>query len=114
MEAMQPSLSGPGWRAYAVHFRGVWQATQEVLGTMPRWVVRSADPRRGEMEVEVRRALGGRHRPVLLRLSLDGFGLTRVEVLPLSPTGNPEPVVEKPWLMGFFRRLEARLPAASS
>jgi hypothetical protein len=109
MEAIQPSLSGPGWRAYAIDFRGVWQAAEEVLGAMPRWAVRSADPRRGVMEVEVQRALGGGPRPVLLRLSLDPFGLTRVEIFPLSPTGKPVPVVEKQWLRRFFRRLEARL-----
>lgn len=109
LEAMDPSLSGPGWRAYTVDFRGVWLATQEVLGAMPRWTVRAADPRRGEVEVEVRPVLGGKSRPMLLRLSLDPFGLTRVEIFPLSPAGEPAPGVEKPWLQRFFRRLDARL-----
>jgi hypothetical protein len=91
-------------RAYAVPFGEVWQAALAVVRRGGSLRLLRDDPHAGEIEAEGRSLLLRRRRPVLLRLRLDEFGLTRLE----ARVGPGDPGREERILRAVDRALLAR------
>lgn len=75
-------------RTYAVPFAEVWRAALATAQKRPRWTVTSSDARAGEITAEARSLLWRFVDDVAVRLSLDGDGMTRVDVRSSSRVGR--------------------------
>lgn len=89
-----PALRG---RTYAIPFDGVWNAAVELTsGGLRRWSLLDADDGPGTLQAEAGPFLFGRPSEVLIRVSLDRNGQTRVDAV--ASTGGPR------WDWGACRR----------
>ena len=77
-------------REYSVPYAEVWEAALEIARKRPRWTVTEAAPRRGEIHAEARTALWKFTDDVTIRVSLDGDGMTRVDVVSQSRVGRAD------------------------
>lgn len=82
-----PALRG---RAYLLPFAQVWRAALDLARSRRGWTVVEADPAAGEIRAEARTPVRGRTDDVLVRLSLDPHGLTRVDVVSESRARGPD------------------------
>ncbi|HEX8246523.1 MAG TPA: DUF1499 domain-containing protein [Longimicrobium sp.] len=96
-------------RAYPVPFTQVWEAALEVARRRARWTVTSAEPRRGEIHVEARTLLWRFTDDVTIRLSLDGDGMTRVDVVSQSRVGAADLGVNARRIARFLHALDRHL-----
>ena len=105
-DAADPRLRG---RAYAVPFAEVWEAALETARRRPRWTVTEADARRGEIFAEARTVLWRFVDDVQVRVSLDGDGLTRVDMVSASRVGGADLGVNARRIARFLHALDRRL-----
>jgi uncharacterized protein (DUF1499 family) len=105
-DAASPKLRG---RAYAVPFARVWQAVVETAEKRPRWTVTRADGRSGELHAEARTLLWRFVDDVEVRVTLDGDGLTRVDVKSASRVGAYDLGVNARRIARFLHALDRRL-----
>ena len=77
-------------REYPVPYADVWEAALETARKRPRWTVTEARPRTGEIHAEARTRLWGFTDDVTIRVSLDGDGMTRVDVVSQSRVGKAD------------------------
>lgn len=96
-------------RAYPVPFAQVWEAALETARTRPRWTVTAASPRRGEIAAEARTVLLRFVDDVTIRLSLDGDGMTRVDVVSQSRVGGADLGVNARRIARFLHALDRHL-----
>jgi uncharacterized protein (DUF1499 family) len=68
----------------------VWRAALETARARPRWTITGTDARRGEIAAEARTALWRFVDDVSVRVSLDGDGMTRVDVVSQSRVGKAD------------------------
>ncbi|HEX8431043.1 MAG TPA: DUF1499 domain-containing protein [Longimicrobium sp.] len=101
-----PRLQG---RAYAVPFVQVWDAALATAAAMPRWTVGEADTKAGAFRAEARTTLWRFTDDVEVRLSLDGDGMTRVDVSSASRVGRADLGTNARRIARFLHRLDARL-----
>lgn len=105
-DAPDPRLRG---RAYAVPFAQVWEAALETAGTRARWTVTESDARTGEIRAEARTVLWKFVDDVTIRVSLDGDGLTRVDLASASRLGGFDFGVNARRIARFLHALDRRL-----
>jgi uncharacterized protein (DUF1499 family) len=105
-DAKSPKLRG---RAYAVPFAQVWQAVVETAEKRPRWTVTHADARAGELRAEARTLLWRFVDDVDVKVTLDGEGLTRVDVKSASRVGAYDLGVNARRIARFLHALDRRL-----
>ncbi|HET7230885.1 MAG TPA: DUF1499 domain-containing protein [Longimicrobium sp.] len=96
-------------REYPVPFTAVWDAVLETARSRPRWSVIQADARRGEIEVEARTGVWRFVDDVLIRISLDELGLTRVDMTSQSRVGRADLGVNARRIARFLHALDRRL-----
>jgi uncharacterized protein (DUF1499 family) len=96
-------------RAYPVPFSQVWEAALETARTRPRWTVTEASPRRGEIAAEARTVLWRFVDDVTIRVSLDGDGMTRVDVVSQSRVGAADLGVNARRIARFLHALDRHL-----
>lgn len=76
--ATDPRLRG---RTYAISFDRVWTVSLSLAGgRLPRWRVLHSDDEKGTILAEVTSAIWGRPSEVRIRIGLDHYGLTRVDL----------------------------------
>lgn len=100
-------------REYAVPFTTVWEAALETARSWKRWTVVSAEARRGEIQAEARTALWKFVDDVLIRVSLDELGLTRVDVTSQSRVGRADLGTNARRIARFLHALDRRLEPGS-
>ena len=96
-------------REYAVPYARVWEAVLETARGRARWTITEAESRRGEVHAEARTALWRFVDDVLVRVSLDGDGMTRVDVVSQSRTGSADFGVNARRIARFLHALDRRL-----
>ena len=96
-------------RAYPVPFAAVWEAALETARTRPRWTVTEASSKRGEIAAEARTALWRFVDDVTIRVSLDGDGMTRVDVVSQSRVGGADLGVNARRIARFLHALDRHL-----
>ncbi|HEX8904158.1 MAG TPA: DUF1499 domain-containing protein [Longimicrobiaceae bacterium] len=96
-------------REYHVPFTEVWEAALETARRRPRWTIVEAEPRRGEIHAEARTALWRFTDDVTIRLSLDGDGMTRVDVVSQSRVGAADLGVNVRRIARFLHALDRHL-----
>ncbi|HSU17148.1 DUF1499 domain-containing protein [Longimicrobium sp.] len=96
-------------REYAVPFSAVWEAAVETARKRSRWTVTEANPRRGEIVAEARTALWRFTDDIIIRLSLDGDGMTRVDVVSQSRVGSADFGVNARRIARFLHALDRHL-----
>lgn len=95
-------------RSYAVPYRLVWSALLQVVEHSRGWQLVRADPRSGEVDVELRGGLLRSPRSARVRVSLDQFGGTAVAVFHLDKAGNAAALRSRRSAR-FLRRLDRAL-----
>ena len=105
-DAADPRLRG---RTYAVPFVQVWEAALETARGRRGWTVTEADARGGEIAAEARTVLWRFVDDVSVRVSLDGEGLTRVDVVSASRVGSADLGVNARRIARFLHALDRRL-----
>lgn len=108
-DASNPKLRG---RAYAVAFAEVWGAVMETARAMPRWTVTASDAGKGTVSAEARTALWGFTDDVVIRISLDDKGMTRVDLRSSSRVGRGDLGANGRRVARFLHALDARLRPA--
>ena len=101
-----PKLRG---RTYPVPFARVWDAAVETARRRPRWTIVEEDARNGEIRAEARTLLWRFVDDVTVRISLDGEGLTRVDVASASRVGKGDLGVNARRIARFLHALDRRL-----
>jgi hypothetical protein len=99
-------------RTYAVPFTKVWKASLVVVGGgISRWSLVAADEDAGVQRAEARTLLLRSVHDVEIRLSLDEFGQTRVDMKSASRTRRGDLGVNARRIRSFFRALDRNLGA---
>lgn len=76
--ATDPRLRG---RTYAIPFDRVWTASLGLAGGgLPTWQVLESDDEKGTILAEVKNAIWDRTSEIRIRIGLDDYGLTRVDL----------------------------------
>jgi uncharacterized protein (DUF1499 family) len=101
-----PRLRG---RIYALPYAEVWKAVQDEAAAMPRWVVTEVDGRGGRLTAEARTRMWKFVDDVMVRVSLDPHGWTRVDVHSASRTGRADLGTNARRIARFLHRLDGRL-----
>ena len=101
-----PRLVG---RTYPVPFTQVWDAVMETASSRARWTVTEADPRRGVLRAEARTLLWRFTDDVEVTVSLDGDGLTRVDLVSASRVGGADLGANARRIARFLHALDRRL-----
>ena len=96
-------------REYPVPYAEVWEAALETARARRRWTVTGAEPRRGEIHAEARTVLWRFTDDVTVRVSLDGDGMTRVDVVSQSRVGGADLGVNARRIARFLHALDRRL-----
>jgi uncharacterized protein (DUF1499 family) len=109
-DAANPRLRG---RVYAVPFARVWDAALEVARGRPRWEVKDADARTGEIVAEARSRLWRFIDDVRVRVTLDEAGMTRVDVSSASRAGGYDFGTNARRIARFLHALDRRLTGGS-
>ncbi|HEX2205449.1 MAG TPA: DUF1499 domain-containing protein [Longimicrobium sp.] len=110
-DSPDPRLRG---RAYAVPFAEVWEAALETAAGRPRWTVVESDARAGEIRAEARTLLWKFVDDVTVRVSLDGDGLTRVDVASASRKGSFDFGTNARRIARFLHALDRRIRRPST
>ena len=97
--------------SYTVPFDRVWQAMRAILAPERGWTEISADPKAGSILSERRTPLLRRPLQLLVTVSLDADGFTRVEAVFLNPRTNQPARLQHRRARRFFRRLNRALRA---
>lgn len=108
--AIDPRLRG---RDYAVQYDRVWSAAREVGRRLRGWTVNDADARRGEIRAEIVGWLWKRPDDVVIRITLDELGLTRVDLVLTPRTPRIGDRVSARRIGRFTRALDAEVQARS-
>jgi uncharacterized protein (DUF1499 family) len=109
--ATNPRLSG---RTYAVPFAAVWDAALAEARAMPRWTVAEPDARTGTIRAEARTLLWRFTDDVVVRVSLDDGGMTRVDVRSSSRVGRGDLGANARRVARFLHRVDRRLRAGGA
>jgi uncharacterized protein DUF1499 len=96
-------------RAYAVPFAEVWKAAAETAAGSRGWTVVAADTARGELRAEARTRLWRFVDDVTVRVTLDGDGLTRVDLESVSRVGGADLGANARRIARFLHALDRRL-----
>ena len=104
-----PRLLG---RDYPVPFGDVWRAALAVAERSPRWTIVETIPKEGRIHAEARTRLWKFVDDVEIRVSLDGVGLTRVDLTSASRVGSADLGTNARRIHRFLRQLDARLGVA--
>lgn len=96
-------------RAYPIRFGTVWRAAIQVAASLNGWRVLGTDARAGEIRAEASGRVWKRPDEVSVLLSLDGMGLTRVDLVltPRSRRLGGGPSFRR--IRRFLRALDAAL-----
>ncbi len=105
-DSPDPRLRG---RAYAIPFARVWEAAVETARASRGWTVLESDPARGEFAVEARTMLWRFVDDVHVRISLDGDGMTRVDLTSQSRVGKADLGTNARRIARFLHALDRRL-----
>jgi len=105
-DAKDPRLRG---RTYPLPFGVVWKVALSVAAALPGWTLVSSDPRRGEIHAEARTTLWKFVDDVEVRLSLDGEGQTRVDLVSASRKGSADFGANARRIARFLHRLDDAL-----
>jgi uncharacterized protein (DUF1499 family) len=105
-DSPDPRLRG---RAYPVPFARVWEAATEIARGWRGWTIVESDPGRGEFAVEARTMLWRFTDDVHVRISLDGDGMTRVDLTSQSRVGRGDLGVNARRIARFLHALDRRL-----
>lgn len=108
-DASNPKLRG---RAYSIAFAEVWAAALETVRGMPRWKVTASDAGKGTITAEARTVLWAFTDDVVIRISLDDKGMTRVDLRSSSRVGRGDLGVNGRRVARFLHALDARLRPA--
>lgn len=110
-EHEDPRLRG---RTYAIPFDRVWRAALHLAsGGLGRWRMVEADDQRGVIKAEASRLLTGSVDDVLVRISLDRDGQTRVDARSAARNERADLGANARRLRRFFRALDERLTRRS-
>ena len=109
-DASDPRLRG---RAYSASFARVWSAALETARAMPRWTVTASDAGAGTLRAEARTVLWGFTDDVVIRISLDDKGMTRVDLRSSSRVGRGDLGANGRRVARFLHALDARLRPAT-
>jgi uncharacterized protein (DUF1499 family) len=90
-------------------FKDVWETALRLASDSPRWQVVSLDPGSGQIVAEVTTPLWKFVDDVVIRLSLDDQGFTRVDLSSHSRKGRYDFGVNRRRIRGYLRRLERML-----
>lgn len=101
-----PRLRG---RAYAIPFARVWEAVMETARATPRWTVSDADARTGTLTAQAHTLLWRFTDDVVVRVTLDGSGMTRVDLRSSSRVGRADLGTNARRVARFLHRLDRRL-----
>ena len=102
--ATDPRLRG---RTYAIPFDRVWTVSLGLAGgRLSRWRVLHSDDEKGTILAEVTNAIWGRPSEVRIRIGLDHYGLTRVDLKSVVGCGTNARRLGR-----FLRALDAELAA---
>ena len=110
-DSPDPRLRG---RVYPFPFARVWDAAQEIARGWRGWTVTASDPGRGELAVEARTVLWRFVDDVHVRISLDGNGMTRVDLTSQSRVGKADLGVNARRIARFLHALDRRLQRAEA
>ena len=105
-DAPHPRLRG---RAYPVAFAQVWSAALETARAMPRWTVTEEAAGAGTIRAEARTPLWGFIDDVVIRISLDDKGMTRVDLRSSSRVGRGDFGTNGRRVARFLHALDRRL-----
>lgn len=105
-ESEDPRLRG---RGYPVPFGAVWRAALTVATGSPGWTVVETVPREGRIHAEARTRLWKLVDDVEIRVSLDGVGLTRVDLTSASRVGRADLGTNARRIHRFLRQLDRHL-----
>jgi uncharacterized protein (DUF1499 family) len=84
----------------------LWEAALELARGTSRWSVTSSDSSRGEIVVEATSRFFGFVDHVVIRVSLDDCGLTRVDLTSHSRAGRYDFGVNRRRVQKYLRRLQ--------
>jgi uncharacterized protein (DUF1499 family) len=96
-------------RCYAVAFREVWEEVEWLVGRLPRWTRLGSDARTGELRAEARTLVCRFTDDVIIRVHLDGGGMTCVDVESASRIGWYDFGTNRRRIRRFLRRLDRRM-----
>jgi uncharacterized protein (DUF1499 family) len=99
-----------GW-THSHPYAHIWDAALRLAGSTPRWKVISADSSRGQIVAEATSRLFGFVDDVVIRISLDDRGFTRVDLSSHSRVGRYDFGVNRRRVQRFLRRLNKSLAA---
>ncbi|HWK89226.1 MAG TPA: DUF1499 domain-containing protein [Longimicrobium sp.] len=105
-DAADPRLRG---RAYPVPYAAVWDAVLHTAATRRGWTVLVADPRAGTVTAEARTRVWRFVDDVVLRVTLDGDGQTRVDATSASRRGGGDLGTNARRIARFLHALDRRL-----
>lgn len=104
-----PKLRG---RTYAIPFEQVWSTSLAVIrGGLPRWKVLSQDDQKGVILAEARTAVLRRDVDIHIRIGLDAFGQTRVDVRTALRGAHGDLGSTTRLIVAFLEQLDRRLGA---
>lgn len=104
-ESNDPRLRG---RTYGIPFAAVWSAALAEIAASG-WTVLEADPVAGEVHAEAHTRLWKFTDDVWIRLSLDGDGQTRVDMVSASRVGRGDLGTNARRIARFLRGVDRRL-----
>ncbi|HEU4452550.1 MAG TPA: DUF1499 domain-containing protein [Longimicrobium sp.] len=105
-DSPDPRLRG---RVYPHPFARVWEAALETARSRRGWTVAESDPARGEFAAEARTVLWRFTDDVHVRISLDGDGMTRVDLTSQSRVGKADLGANARRIARFLHALDRRL-----
>ena len=108
-DARHPRLRS---RAYPIAFADVWRAALETARAMPRWTLMQEAAGAGTIRAEARTPVWGFTDDVVIRISLDDKGMTRVDVRSSSRVGRGDLGTNGRRVARFLHALDRRLPGA--
>ncbi|HEU0013743.1 MAG TPA: DUF1499 domain-containing protein [Longimicrobium sp.] len=96
-------------RAYPVPFARVWDAVLHTAATRRGWTVVATDPRAGTLAAEARTPVWRFVDDIVVRVSLDGDGQTRVDAASTSRRGGGDLGTNARRIARFLHALDRRL-----
>ncbi|CAN5849810.1 hypothetical protein BH23GEM8_BH23GEM8_20260 [soil metagenome] len=97
--------------AHSLPYSVIWDAALALAHRMSRWVVVSADSGKGEIVAEATSRFAGFVDDVVIRVSLDDQGLTRVDLSSHSRVGRFDFGANRRRVQKYLRRLEKSIAA---
>jgi hypothetical protein len=101
-------------RTYTIPFENVWQASLRVVsGGILGWSFGRADDRSGLMSALAKTPITGSETDVKIRVGLDQFGQTRVDVIAVSRKNRGDWGRTRRLIGRYLRRLDEELGASA-